>query len=100
TGEERRHESLWSTQRRRQQYAVPRADTFEARFKTLLEAHERIAGTPRRNAAPDMAFHGVMAAHEKVGHRGDQRTRQDERADQGEHDSLGQRPEQIAGDAA
>ena len=33
-------------------------------------------------------------------HRGHQRARQDERADQREHDGFGQRPEQISGDAA
>ena len=41
-----------------------------------------------------------MAAHQIIGHGRHQRARQDERADQREHHRFGQRPEQIAGDAA
>ena len=47
-----------------------------------------------------MAAAGMMAAHEIMGHGRHQRARQQERADEREHDGLGQRPEQVAGDAA
>ncbi len=47
---------------------------------------------------PDMAR--VVAPHEIVGHGRNQRTRQDERADQRKDDGFGERPEQISRDAA
>ena len=47
-----------------------------------------------------MAADGILAAHEIIGHGRHERARQDERADQREDHRLGQRPEQIAGDAA
>ena len=42
----------------------------------------------------------VLSAHQIIGHGRDQRARKDERADERKHDRLGQRPEQVAGDAA
>ena len=42
----------------------------------------------------------MMAAHQIIGHRRNERARQQERADEGENDRFGQRPEQVTGDAA
>ena len=42
----------------------------------------------------------LLAAHQIVSHRRNQRARQDERADESKYYRLGQRPEQIAGNAA
>ena len=98
-GQKRCHEGLRVAQCIGQERAVAAAEPLEPRLEALLEAQQRIAGRRRRHL-PDMAFHAVMAVHQIIGHGRHQSPRQDERADQREHDGFGQRPEQVSRDAA
>ena len=90
-------ENLRRGKRERQQRAIASAHLREAIVEHLLKAFERVARSARRRGG---IVSGMMAAHEIVGHGRNQRARQQERADQSKGNGLGQRPEQVAGDAA
>ena len=100
-GEKSGDKGLRRTEREQQQRAVALADLCEAVVEHPLEALERIARAPRRRLfALRLVAAAVVPAHQVVGHCRHQRAREQERTDQREHDRLGQRPEQVAGDAA
>ena len=74
------------------------ADEGEEPLEAGLEPLERVTRAPLRCGM--LATVSGMGMQQVTRHRRHQRARQDEGADEGEHDRLGQRPEQIAGDAA
>ncbi len=84
----------------RQEVVVPGAQPYEERLEGALEAHQGVPGGRRTDDVVVLVDVGRVRAQQIFRHRRNQRARQQERADHGEHHAFRHRHEQEARHAA